>query len=64
MTPARTNWRSVALGFGAPFAAIVFVAPFLSYLPFSICGIPVVLVWMFAWFPLTSLCLWLCERRA
>ncbi len=56
------NKRSVALGFGVPLSAIVFVAPFLSRLPLSIFGIPIVFVWLFTWFPLTSVCLWLCEK--
>ncbi|WP_281701019.1 DUF3311 domain-containing protein [Acetobacter malorum] len=56
------NRRAVALGFGIPCIAIVLVAPFLSRLTFSLFGIPIVFIWLFAWFPLTSLCLWLCER--
>ncbi|KFL92015.1 hypothetical protein AmDm5_0456 [Acetobacter malorum] len=60
--PTFPNRRAVALGFGIPFIAIVLVAPFLIRLPFSLFGIPIVFVWLFAWFPLTSLCLWLCER--
>ncbi|MBB3882847.1 hypothetical protein GGR01_001692 [Acetobacter oeni] len=60
----RRRWRLVMLGFGAPFAAIIFVAPFLSRLPLSVFGIPIVFIWIFAWFPLTSLCLWLCERHS
>lgn len=59
----RPGWRRVALGLGVPFMAIVCVAPFLGRLSWTIMGIPVILVWMFVWFPLTSLCLWLCEQR-
>ncbi|ATJ91838.1 hypothetical protein CIW82_15280 [Acetobacter tropicalis] len=59
---ARPNRKSLALGLGVPFIAIVFVAPFLSCLSFTVFEIPVVFLWIFAWFPLTSLCLWLCER--
>ncbi|GCE83472.1 hypothetical protein [Komagataeibacter diospyri] len=62
--PDRPDWRRVALGLGVPFMAIVPVAPFLGFLSWTIMGIPVILVWMFVWFPLTSLCLWLCEQRS
>jgi hypothetical protein len=63
MTPGWSHGQRLALGLGVPFVAIVLVAPVLCRLSIAIFGMPVVFLWLFTWFPLTSLCLWLCERH-
>jgi hypothetical protein len=51
---------SLALGLGVPFVGIVVALPFVSDTEVTVAGIPLLFLWMFAWFPLTSGCLWLC----
>jgi hypothetical protein len=55
--------RSVIVGLGIPAVAILVVMPLLANTDIDVLGIPLLFLWMFAWFPLTSLCLWLAWRH-
>lgn len=48
---------SLAIGLGIPAVAIVIVPPLISNVQVSVLGIPLLFFWMFAWFPLTTICL-------
>lgn len=54
--------RSLAIGLGIPAVALLVVMPLLANTSVNIVGIPLLFAWMFAWFPLTSLCLWVAWR--
>ncbi|WP_030265681.1 DUF3311 domain-containing protein [Streptomyces violens] len=54
--------KSVGIGLGLPVLAILVVMPLLADTDVYILGIPLLWAWMFAWFPLTSLCLWVAWR--
>ena len=48
--------RSLIIGLGLPAAAILVVMPLLANTDVYVLGVPLLFAWMFAWFPLTSLC--------
>ena len=54
------GWRSIALGLGVPVIGVLGMLPFISGTSVSVIGIPLLYFWMFLWFPLTSVCLWIC----
>lgn len=57
-----SRWRSVAVGLGVPALAILGVMPLLADTDVVVLGVPLLFLWVFAWFPLTSLCLWVAWR--
>ncbi|MGH3520047.1 MAG: DUF3311 domain-containing protein [Haloechinothrix sp.] len=56
------DWKSLAVGLGIPAVALLGVMPLLANTSVYVFGIPLLFFWIFAWFPLTSLCLWLAWR--
>jgi hypothetical protein len=56
------DWRSLVIGLGIPAVAIFVVLPLISDTSVFVFGIPLVFLWMFVWFPLTTLCLWVAWR--
>jgi hypothetical protein len=57
------SWRSLVVGLVVPAVAILVVMPLLANTDIAPLGIPLLFLWIFAWFPLTSLCLWLAWRH-
>ena len=57
------SWRSLVVGLVVPATAILVVMPFLADTDVYVLGVPLLFLWVFAWFPLTSLCLWLAWRH-
>lgn len=53
------NWKSLGVGLGIPLVAILVVLPLISNTSVYVFDIPLIFFWMFAWFPLTTLCLWI-----
>ena len=51
-----SRWSLVAVGI--PAIAVLIGIPIISGSTYTILGIPIVFVWLFAWLPLTTLCLW------
>lgn len=51
------SWPSLAIGLGIPVIAIVIVPPLIANATVSVFGIPLLFFWLFAWFPLTTVCL-------
>ncbi|WP_425825073.1 DUF3311 domain-containing protein [Streptomyces fractus] len=60
--PTRRLPRSLWLGLGVPAFALLVVMPLLANTDVYVAGIPLLFLWVFAWFPLTSLCLKLAWR--
>lgn len=56
------TWMSLGVGLGVPAAALLVVMPLLADTTHSVLGIPLLFFWIFALFPLTSLCLWIAWR--
>ncbi|MGH3359088.1 MAG: DUF3311 domain-containing protein [Nocardioidaceae bacterium] len=54
--------RSLAIGLGVPVVALLVAMPLLADTSVTVGGIPLLFGWIFAWFPLTSLCLWVAWR--
>ncbi len=50
---------SLAIGLGIPVLAVMVATPIIGQSPAQILGLPVMYFWIFAWFPLTTLCLWI-----
>jgi hypothetical protein len=57
------SWRSLVVGLVVPAVAILVVMPLLAHTDVAPLGVPLLFLWIFAWFPLTSLCLWLAWRH-
>lgn len=51
-------WKSVVIGGVLPIAALLVVMPLLANTSVSVAGVPLLFAYVFALFPLTSLCLW------
>jgi len=51
-----SRWALVAMGI--PAIAVLIGVPIISGSTYTVWGAPVVFVWLFAWLPLTTLCLW------
>ncbi|WP_306319549.1 MULTISPECIES: DUF3311 domain-containing protein [unclassified Streptomyces] len=65
--PTRRLPRSLWLGLGVPSFALLVVMPLLANTDVYVAGIPLLFLWVFAWFPLTSVCLklaWRMDRHA
>lgn len=60
--PTRRLPRSLWLGLGVPSFALLVVMPLLANTDVYVAGIPLLFLWVFACFPLTSLCLYLAWR--
>jgi len=58
----KESRKSLAVGLGMPAAAILVVMPLIADTSVYVLGIPLLWLWMFAWFPLTTLCLWVAWR--
>jgi predicted ABC-type exoprotein transport system permease subunit len=56
------TWKSVVIGGVVPLVALLVVMPLLANTSASIAGIPLLFAYIFALFPLTSLCLWVAWR--
>jgi predicted ABC-type exoprotein transport system permease subunit len=54
--------RSLVVGLVVPAVAILVVMPLLADSDVHVAGVPLLFFWIFAWFPLTSLCLWIAWR--
>lgn len=54
--------RSLAIGLGVPVVALVIAMPLLADTSLAVGGVPLLFAWIFAWFPLTSVCLWVAWR--
>jgi hypothetical protein len=54
---------SVFIGLVLPFAGVAGAIPFIADTDAAVAGIPLLFAWIFAWFPLTSACLWFCWWR-
>ncbi|ATY13434.1 DUF3311 domain-containing protein [Amycolatopsis sp. AA4] len=52
-----SRW-SLVLALGLPGVAIFVGVPLCSQSTVTVFGIPLVFAWLFAWLPLTTLCLW------
>jgi hypothetical protein len=48
------------LGLGLPFIGVIGLLPWAASKDTYVLGVPFVYAWIFAWFVLTSGCLWLC----
>ncbi len=55
-------WKSLIIGLGLPAIGVLVVMPLLANTSVRVLGIPLLFVWIFVMFPLTSLCLWLAWR--
>lgn len=49
---------ALVIAMGIPAAAVLIGVPMISGSTYTILGVPIVFVWLFAWLPLTTLCLW------
>ena len=56
------SWKSVVIGGVLPIAALLVVMPLLANTSVSVAGVPLLFAYVFALFPLTSLCLWVAWR--
>lgn len=54
--------RSLIVGLGVPVVALLVAMPLLADTSITVGGVPLLFAWIFAWFPLTSLCLWIAWR--
>ncbi len=54
--------KSVAISLGLPALGVLVVLPLLANTQIHLFGMPLLFVWIFLMFPLTSLCLWLAWR--
>lgn len=55
-----SRWSLAAVGI--PAIAVLVGVPIISGSTYTIWGAPAVFVWLFAWLPLTTLCLWVAWR--
>ncbi len=54
--------KSLIVGLGLPAFGVLVIMPLLANTSVYVFGIPLLFAWIFAMFPLTSLCLWLALR--
>ena len=52
----RSLW-SLIVGLGLPLVAVIVVVPLISNTRVLVAGIPLLFLWLFLWFPLTTVCL-------
>jgi hypothetical protein len=55
-------WKSLIVGLGLPGLGVLVIMPLLANTSVHVFGIPLLFMWIFLMFPLTSLCLWLAWR--
>ena len=55
-------WKSVVIGLVLPAVGVLLIMPLLAATSVRVFGVPLLFVWIFLLFPLTSLCLWLAWR--
>jgi predicted ABC-type exoprotein transport system permease subunit len=55
-------WKSLIIGLGLPIVGVLVIMPLLADSTIHVFGVPLLLMWIFVMFPLTSLCLWLAWR--
>ena len=53
---------ALVIAMGIPAAAVLIGVPMISGSTYTVLGVPIVFVWLFAWLPLTTICLWLSWR--
>jgi hypothetical protein len=56
-----SRW-SLVVGVLIPAVAVLVGVPLTAGSTFTVFGIPLVFAWLFAWLPLTTVCLWLSWR--
>ncbi len=54
--------KSVVIGLVLPVIGVLVILPLLANTQIHVFGMPLLFVWMFLMFPITSLCLWLAWR--
>lgn len=57
-----SRW-SLVLALGIPAVAVFIGVPLASQSTSTVLGMPLVFAWLFAWLPLTTICLWVAWRR-
>ncbi len=55
-------WKSLIIGLVLPAIGVLVIMPLLAGGGVRVFGLPVLLLWMFLLFPLTTLCLWIAWR--
>lgn len=61
-THRNSLWKSLIIGLGLPAIGVLVVMPLLANTSIHVLGLPLLFVWMFVMFPLTTLCLWIAWR--
>ena len=61
-THRKSLWKSLIIGLGLPAIGVLVIMPLLANTSIHVLGLPLLFVWIFLMFPLTSLCLWLAWR--
>lgn len=56
------SWKSIVIGGIVPAIALLAVMPLLADTDVVVLGIPLLFAYVFALFPVTSLCLWIAWR--
>lgn len=56
------SWRSIVVGGVVPAVALLVVMPLIADTGVVVLGVPLLFAYVFALFPITSLCLWLAWR--
>jgi hypothetical protein len=56
------TWKSVVIGGVVPIMALLLVMPLLANTSVTVAGVPLLFGYVFALFPLTTLCLWVAWR--
>jgi len=52
----------VLIGLGLPYLGVLGLLPWVASVDANVLGVPFIYAWMFAWFVLTSACLYVCWR--
>jgi hypothetical protein len=50
------------IGIGIPYLGVIGLLPWVASVDAYVLGVPFIYAWIFAWFILTSLCLFICWR--
>ena len=50
------------IGIGIPYVGVLWLLPWVASVDTFVLGVPFIYAWMFAWFVLTSVCLYVCWR--
>ena len=56
------HWKSLIIGFGLPALGVLVIMPIIANTTVHLFGMPLLFLWIFVMFPLTSLCLWVAWR--